>query len=244
MESDFSGKLLIKILKKYTVWILVCAILAGGIAFAYTCTIKPVYSTTASFYVTNIQDKADFTQTALVAAAQSLAKGYLEIIKSDRLMVKVSEDLNAQYGYELSSGELRSMVGGKVEDESEVFTVSVSHTDPVLVDRVLRSIEKNAPAVIDSTVKRTDCVVLLTGVSTARPVETEGEKPLASKVSPNQFSNTLIGSVVGLIVSFAFFAFVTVSDRTIRSEDDLKNRYDVPVLGSVPRWIDRDGGNA
>ena len=244
MESDFSGKLLVKILKKYTVWILLCAVLAGGIAFAYTCTVKPVYSTTSSFYVTNIQDKADFTQSALVAAAQSLAKGYIEIIKSDRLLVSVSEDLKALYGYEISSGKLRSLISGKVETDSEVFTITVNHTDPVFVDRVLRSIEKSAPAVIDSTVKRADCVVLLTGVSTARPVEIENGKPLASKISPNHFSNTLIGSVVGLIISFAAFAFITVSDRTIRSDEDIKSRYDVPIIGSVPRWIDRDGDNA
>lgn len=239
MESDFNSKLFAKILKKYTVWILLVAVIGGALAFAITCTIPPVYSASASFYVTNIQIEGDkvagFTQNALVSAAQALSKGYIEIIRSDITLNKVAAELKESYGYDYTAGRLRSMLAGDSETESEVFTITVRCSDRVAADRILRSVEKYAPKVIDSTVLRENCIVLLSGVSTSR-AEGETENTLSKQVSPNKISNTVIGVAAGLILSFVCFSFVAVSDRTIRVEEDIKNRYSIPLLGKVPRW--------
>ena len=239
MESEFNSKLFAKIFKKYTVWMLLIAVIVGALSFAFTCTLSPVYSASASFYVTNIQIEGDkvagFTQNALVSAAQALSKGYIEIIRGDITLNEVAAELNEKYGYEYTAASLRAMLAGKSETDSEVFTLTVRCGDRVAADRILRAVEANAPTVIDKTVQRENCIVLLSGVSTSRPMDGVGD-PIAAKVYPNKVGNTVIGVAAGLILSFIFFSFVTVSDRTIRTEEDIKSRYSAPILGSVPRW--------
>jgi capsular polysaccharide biosynthesis protein len=229
MDSEFNGKLLSAVLKKYAVWILLSAILFGALAFAYTLTVQPVYSSNSSFYVTNIQSGVEFTQSALVSAAQVLAKGYIEIIKSDRLLIPVSEELNAKYPeYSLSTEKLRKMLSGRVESESEYFEISISCNDPVMAKHILEAVAEKAPRIIDETVKRENCVAMLN-----HPSE-------AVYVSPGKVSNTLIGAAIGLVLSFLIFTVIASLDRTVRTEEDLKSRFKVPVLGNIPRWTGRD----
>ena len=44
------------------------------------------------------------------------------------------------------------------------------------------------------------------------------------------------GFAIGFFGSFFVFLIVAYYDRTVRSEDDLKKRFDLPIIGVIPTW--------
>ena len=52
--------------------------------------------------------------------------------------------------------------------------------------------------------------------------------------SPNVKQNTFIGIFVGVVLGIAVIFIRELLDTRIKDEDDLKNRYNIPVLGVIP----------
>ena len=96
-----------------------------------------------------------------------------------------------------------------------------------MAKRVLEAVELLAPEVIDDTVKRSDCVEVITFAKDAR------------QVSNNRVRNTLIVFAIAAVLSYVFFLIVALLDTTVNTEDDLKKKFDLPILGVIPEW----GGN-
>ena len=223
MKTEVSLDLLLLVLKKNIIWILIIAVVAGGVTFAAVSFSKPVYSTNASFYVINHND-AEYTQSALVTAAQALAADYIEIIKSDKVLVPVSEKLKREHGYELSSSQLKGMISCRVKEDTAVFTVSVSGADKNMTEAIISVIEEEAGPKIDSAVKRKDCIELLSG---------GGEAKVSSA---SRLTNAALAVFIGAVGGFGIFLLIALFDNTIRTDDDVKNKFDIPIIGAIPTW--------
>lgn len=223
MKTEVSLDLLLLILRKNIVWILIIALVAGGLAFGIVSFSKPSYSANASFYVINHND-ADYTQSALVTAAQALAADYIEIIKSNKVLDPVSERLLREHGYELSANQLNTMISCSVKKDTAVFSVSVKSNDKNMTEAIIGVVEEVAGPMIDSAVKRKDCIELLSG---------GGE---AKKVSASRITTAAIALFVGAVGGFCIFLVVALFDNTIRTEEDIKNKFDIPIIGAVPVW--------
>ena len=64
-----------------------------------------------------------------------------------------------------------------------------------------------------------------------------------TQVSPQTFIATALACILGIFVTSLILIFLAISDRTINGEDDLKNNYDIPILGVVPDFqISVNGG--
>ena len=58
----------------------------------------------------------------------------------------------------------------------------------------------------------------------------------AKKVSPNKLSNTMLGAIAGFAVVVIIIAVTVILDNMIRTEEDLKQKFSLPVLGVIPKW--------
>ena len=64
-----------------------------------------------------------------------------------------------------------------------------------------------------------------------------------TQVSPQTFIATALACILGVFITALIVIFLAISDRTINGEDDLKNNYDIPILGVVPDFqISVNGG--
>ena len=223
MKTDVSIDLLLLVLKKNITWIAIIAIVACGITFGVTSFSKPVYSASASFYVINHND-ADYTQSALVSAAQALAADYIEIIKSDKVLEPVSEKLKRERGYDFTVDQLKSMISCGVKKDTAVFTVSVKGTDKISVEHIINVIEEEAGPTIDSAVKRKDCIELLSKGGNA------------TVASASRLTNSVLAFVIGAVGGFCIFLVISLFDNTIRTEDDIRSKFDIPIIGAIPVW--------
>ena len=70
----------------------------------------------------------------------------------------------------------------------------------------------------------------------------KGGNPAPAAIKPNTaegrgyLKNCLLGAVAGLLIAAAYVILRDLLDVRIKSAEELSQRYDVPVLGSIPAF--------
>ncbi|MBI5633660.1 MAG: polysaccharide biosynthesis tyrosine autokinase [Nitrospirae bacterium] len=65
----------------------------------------------------------------------------------------------------------------------------------------------------------------------------------ASPAKPNKFRNILLGLVIGLMGGVGLAFFIEYLDNTVKSAEDIEQRFDVPVFGTI-ELLDEEKGPA
>lgn len=204
-----------------------CAVLAltGTLYF-----IAPQYQSSAMFYVNNNSKPSGLSPTltyADITAAKSLVDTYLVILNTRESIEQVID----YTGLDLSYGEVKGMISAEGLNETEVFRVVVTSTDPELSAAVATAIAKVLPGRIAEVVEGTSAQVVDTPV-----VPT-------SKSGPSYTTNAMVGLLVGLVLSAGAIAFVEILDNTIKTTEDVENCCKYPILANVPEMNHREKTN-
>lgn len=209
-------------------WLIVlCAVVAGVATYAYTALfITPRYITGTTFYVNNAQQSSDSQKISSsdLATSQRLVLTYVNIIKSDTVLEKVI----AEADLKMTPGQIRNMMTASSIDETEMFKVQISHTDPYMATKVANAIAAVAPSEITN---------ILSG-STTKVVDRA--KVPTSPYTPNRSRNATLGAVVGAAVAVIYIVMLTLLDVRVKSEEDLAALSNLPVLGVIPEF-EEDG---
>lgn len=205
-------------------WVIAaCAIFFPAAAYFYTNqTYVPQYTASATMLVNSKQVDVVNGQVVVVNdvdLSQQLVETYSVILKSDRVMELVMQDL----GLNLLSSDLRKKVSlAPAGEDTEVISVSVRYTDPVLAANICNSIMKVAPGVISSTVEVGSVNVVDYAKVPALP-----DPPPAAR-------NILLGSLLGLVLGAGLILTIRLFDHTIKNNDDVSARLGLTLMGSVP----------
>lgn len=203
------------------IWVLVlCIALLGVSTFFYTKTaVTPMYDASISVYVNNRTYKdVDFVSSQDLAVAIRLAETYVNIIRSDRILEKVTERLKIN----ATAAQMRTLVSAKPVDETEMFTVTVTTSNPQLSADIANTIADIAPAEISAIIEGSSAKII------------DYAKVPTNPSSPNVTRNTLIGLILGMIIGMAIVLMEMLLDTHIKGEDDLVRISPLPVLGSIP----------
>ena len=208
------------------IWLILLSALVVGVAvYLYTVFfVTPQYIAGASFYVNNSQQSGDSQKisSADLATSQRLVLTYVNIIKSDTVLEKVI----AEAGLEMTPGQIRSIMTAESIDDTEMFRVRITHAKPWLAAKIVNAIADVAPAEISN---------ILVG-STTKVVDRA--KVPTSPSTPNRAQNAVIGALVGVVLAVAYVVIRTLMDVRIKSEEDLAQISEVPVLGLIPEFMD------
>lgn len=208
------------------IWlIIVSTVVAAAVVYIYTALfVTPMYRTEATFYVNNsvIAGDSQKISSSDLATAQRLVLTCTNIIKSDTVLEKVAEHADL----DLTAAQLRGMISASDIDETEMFRVQVQHKDPVQAAKIANTIAEVAPQEIANII-----------VGSTTKVVDRAKIP-TSPYSPNKTTNTVLGALAGLVLSVAVVVVTTLLDVRIKSEDDLTNICDIPVLGVIPEFAD------
>lgn len=207
------------LVKKWWV-IAVATVLAGIIAFGYTrLGITPKYEATAMFYVNNSSISGKLSLADLNAAEKSV-KSYCTILETRLSLEEVIREGNFNYTYE----QLKKMIGSQAVDGTEIFSVTVTSSDPQEACDIANTIASVLPQkvadVIDGTkVKVVDYAVVP-----------------QTKSSPSIPKNTVLGMLVGFVLSAGVIILLEIFNDTINSEEWLVTTYgdEIPLLSVVP----------
>lgn len=196
---------------------LICAAIAFSVSFWL---ITPLYSASASMYVYNQQNRTSTNVTSTdLATSQKLVSTYLVILKSNSVMGQVSQRLGGRY----TTLELQKMLNASAIDNTEAFKIIITNKDPAAAQEIANTIVTVAPAEIIRVVKAGSVEVI--------DYATKPDKPS----SPDVIRNTLIGALLGLILAAFLVILRAITDTTIRSEEDLTEVFEIPILGVIPK---------
>ncbi len=184
--------------------------------------ITPEYKSTAMFYVNNgaisIGDTSVSLTSGDITASKSLVETYIVILNTRECLNKVIDMADVDYTYE----ELKDMIKASSVNETEVFQVVVTSTDPEEAYKIAGSIAQVLPKRIAEIVEGTAAEVVDAAVEAAAPS------------SPNRATNTLVGFLIGAVVAALALAIREIFDITIRNEEDLEQCTKHPILATVP----------
>jgi len=224
MLSDF-----FRILRK--MWIQIVAL---GVIFCIGTTIYAsvnycaYYTAYSSFTVTIKDDQSEDSLTAYYdnTAAEQMAETFPYILTSGVLQRMVAKDM----GTPSVSGSIQA----NVVESTNLFTLSVTDTDPERAQKTLKSVIKNYPQVSEAIVGKLNMKVL-----DESGVPTEPDNP------KNLLGDAGKGALTGIGLGLAWALLVTLLRRTIRSEEDCQKYVNQRCLGSVPfvRFKERSDGS-
>lgn len=212
-------------IKKHTLLIIILGLLIGGISYGVSSyLLTPKYDSNATMIVSNStttdnqnpqQTNVDFGQ---IQANKALISTYSEIVKSRGIADKVISNLNLDMDYE----EFSEKVSIESVKDTQIISVLVVDTIP---ERAQDIANETANIFKDSIgdIMKVDNVQILDGA-------TLPEKPS----SPNIKKNTAIGVVLGLILGVMISIFKELADTTIKTQDDISQYFDLPVIGIIP----------
>lgn len=220
MNETISLQELFSILRKSFWRILALTIVAALISFAVsTFLIKPTYQADTQILVTPKKQESDVIDAAQVQSSVTLVNTYRVIIKSPAILEKVQEEVTNSPN---KISDLNKMITVESEQNSQVINVSVQSTDAALASNVANAVAKTFSKDIPDLMNVDNVKVLsVSGIPT-------------SPVSPNILLNTAIAGVVGFLLGVGLAFLREVLDRRIRTEEQVQQLLDLPVLGSIP----------
>ena len=219
LEDQVKIRDIIDLLLKRLWIILICGILAGGIALFYSMFfMPPQYTSTGKLYVFNTPNRTSAATTADINTSVRLVKTYSEVLRSETFTQIISQKLNSV----VSASLIKSMTTLSGVGDTEILQISVTSTDKDLARDIVQAILLSAPDEIMRVVKA-GAVEIIDNASTPK-----------SPTSPNIQRNTIFGAFFGMVVSIALIFIVNFFDNSIKDEGELTSKYNLPVLGIIP----------
>lgn len=202
-------------------WIIIaCVTLMAVIAFCYSSYfITPTYTSTGTLYVRNAENVvSDRVDNSEVIASRNLVNTYIEILKSDTYTTRIANDVNLGY----SASAIKGMLNMKSLNSTEILQISVQCSNP-----------EHAAIIVNSVLNNADSEILRIVKGGSAEIIDKGKIPTAP-TSPNVAVNTVSGALIGAVISLLIIIVIHLMDVSVHGEEDISERYDIPVLGVIP----------
>lgn len=215
-------------------WVIILSVfLCGGIALGIThYWVEPLYQSSAQMYVNNSSLSSDTTSSNIsssdISASKSLVDTYIVILESRQVIEEIIKKAEVDLSYE----QLVAMITAKSVSSTEIFEVSVTDTDPYRAEKIANTIAGILPEKISSIVEGSTVKIIDYGVIPAW------------QSSPSLVTNSLIGALIGLLLSVGIIIFLELNDTVIRDENFLLTHYeDIPLLAIIPDIDSKENTN-
>lgn len=206
-----------------------CAVLAfiGTILF-----ITPLYKSAAMFYVNNnsisLGEASLSISSADISASRGLVKSYIVILNTRETL----KDVIDYAGVDRSYTEVKSMISAESVDNTEIFRVVVTSSDPQEAEKIASAIAYILPKRISSIIEGTSAKIVDSAVVPSHPS------------SPNRTRNAMLGLALGVVMSVALIVLMELMDISIHLEDDIARSCSYPVLAAVPDMESHSKGSS
>lgn len=205
-------------------WLLMLAMVICGVS-AYLVTeyaMTPMYRSNVKMYVNNSSISVGSTQVSIsgsdISAAQTLVDTYIVILESRSVLNAVIEHGNLNCTVE----QLDKMITASSINDTEIFKIEVINPDASMAAHIGNTIAEVLPDKIATIVDGSSVRVVDFAVEAAEPYE------------PSHLKNTILGCILGLLVSAMLVVVMSIFNETIDSEDVLTQNFDIPILSVIP----------
>lgn len=189
---------------------IICAVIFAIYSFAFA---SPTYEATAKLYVVSSKDSV--INVADFQISNYLAEDYAEVFKNWHVHERVLDKLGFNYTY----GQLNNMVSVSNPSGTRILNIKVTSGSPEEAQVMANTYAEVAKEFISVTMETTE------------PTTFEEALLPANPSSPNKSKNTVIGFMLGFVLSCAVIALLFIMDDYVRTADDVEKYIGLPVLG-------------
>ncbi len=202
------------------IWFIVLAGITVGLMFLIVSKfiITPEYSSTTKIYVLSKENKNDSLTVTDLQMGSQLTKDYVELVKSRTVLTQVISEL----GLDMGTGELSGMITVETPSDSRIINITVTNPDAYLAKDIANYVRSVAAEHICS-------VMDLEAVNVVDEADIS-----TSPSSPNVAKNTIIGTLIGVVIAMAVIVISYLADDTIKTPDEVERYMGVSVLSSIP----------
>lgn len=211
-------RLFVAVLRKLWVVILAAVICAGAAFVGTLYFVKPKYRSSALLYVNGNALSVGSISISDLTAAKDLVNSYIVILQSRETLNAVKDYAGIDY----DATELRGMISAASVNDTEIFEVYVTSTDPYEAEKIANAIAVILPKRIESIIDGATAKIVDSAVVPSAPY------------SPNYTKNAALGFICGALLVIAIVIIRDILDTTIRTADDISSITSLPVLAAVP----------
>lgn len=185
----------------------------------YTLFIQvPMYNSYTTLVLTRVNEDAQEITANDITINSKLVSTYSKIIKSNRIISPVIKDLNL----DMTEEELKEIVNVTNEENTELIKISVDTDDPSLsCDIVNKIAERFSEEIVD--IYQIQNITIIDKAEVA-------EKPYNINVLKQIVIYLAVGIGLSLIIVFVMYYF----DNKIKSIEEVEEKTNLPILGTVP----------
>lgn len=184
---------------------------------------KPNYVSSTTLILTGFSNNSEKDTTINnndLTINSKLVTTYQEITKTRKVLNQVIDNLKLDY----SASELADHISVTGVTNTEIIKISVSDEDPELAADIANEIA----VIFSAEVKE---IYNLSNISILDKAE------VATTPSNISFIKaTIIAFIVGFFLSVSIVFIIFYFDNTVKSVEQLEEKFDVPILGTVPTY--------
>lgn len=202
---------------------IVCIFTVLGLIVSIIYTFKiqtPIYEANTTLILVN--NSGEIT-TSDITINKNLVSTYREIIKSKLILKQVIKDLKLDMEYE----DLKHNVNVTSVQDTETILISVHDKDSNLA----RNIANQIAIVFETEIRD---IYNIENVSIIDEAETDDEP-----YNVHVIKQFVLGTGLGFFISSILIAICFYFDDTIKSEEEIEKFIKKPVLGTVPKYINK-----
>lgn len=221
VEKSISIQELFVLLKRHLV-LIIAAGLIGGIITYCVCSffVDPVYEASAKMIVNSRQEQTGSVTNDQITSAQKLVDTYAIIICSQPVLEPAIQNLNLPMNVE----KLAKKVTVTSVNDTQVMQIAVQSKDPQQALQIVEQIVNTCPSIIIDAVEAGS-------VKTIEPAHLKKEP-----VAPSTNLFTVVAAFLCMVAVVMIVILRFLLDNTYKSETDLRNDLELPVLGVIPDY--------
>ncbi|MBR3148641.1 MAG: hypothetical protein IKF64_00580 [Eubacterium sp.] len=165
------------------------------------------------------------SNTSKMNYVQNMMPTYIALMSTNEFYQTVADDLNKQYGSGYSAGTISGAITMEPVEDTAMFKVTITTNGSDLSYNIANQLESTVPRYMKSM---NDGLVKATVADKALKAEAAESLGYPKKCA--------FGGIIGILLAGAYVVLRTLFDVRIRSSDELTDKYNIPVLGSIPSF--------
>lgn len=236
-------KILVALFKKWQL-IVIIAVIGGMLGYFYTAKFTTLtYTSSVEFMAYAVDSQQEISDssgssssgeyvrssnTSKMNYAMKMLPTYIEIFNTNTFDNRVANDLNKRINANYTADTIKNALSIESINDTAIFQFSVNTTDIDLSYEIARQLEVTVPKVMEETNNGLVKSSVQDEATRARNSESLGY--------PKKIA---LGSIIGAFVAAAYIVLRNILDIRIKTEEELVEKYNIPVLGSIPNFESR-----
>jgi len=175
--------------------------------------------------ITGTSSQARITETSKMNYAMKMLDTYIAIFSTNEFNQTVADTINQSHGTSITAAQVKNSIKIQKIENTALFKFDILTNDADLSYNIALALQECVPISMENTNK---------GLVRAS-VE---DKPLKASAATGRGypKKCLIGAAAGIVLAAAYIILRDLLDVRIKTEEELTEKYHIPVLGTIPAF--------